>query len=123
MDEGGQDAACPAVEHTQRSGAEGTLEDIPVCIICQDALKMEERRVALECGHVFHQQCLETYAECKNIRIEQACPYRCHKSLGDMLVIPDELEQVPAAASMEPEDEEAMQDLLSDTEHDAASMR
>ena len=77
--------------------------------------------MALECGHVFHQQCLETYAECKNIRIEQVCPYRCHNSLGDMLVIVDELEQVPAAASME--DEEAMQDLLSDTERDAASMR
>ena len=36
-----------------------------------------ESRLALPCGHVFHQECIQRYAGGKNCLLEFACVYRC----------------------------------------------
>ena len=36
-----------------------------------------ESRLALPCGHVFHQECIQRYAEYKKCSVELACVYRC----------------------------------------------
>ena len=38
---------------------------------------LEESRVALPCGHVLHEACIQRYAECKHCPIESACVFRC----------------------------------------------
>ena len=38
---------------------------------------LEESRLALPCGHVFHEDCIQRYAECTNCPIEHACVFRC----------------------------------------------
>ena len=47
---------------------------MPECVICQSEMKVEEERLALPCAHTFHKECIEKYAVCKGIPVEQACP-------------------------------------------------
>ena len=37
----------------------------------------EESRLALPCGHVFHEDCIQRYVECTTCPIEYACVFRC----------------------------------------------
>ena len=45
--------------------------------ICRAYMLLEESRVALPCGHVLHEDCIQRYAECKTCPIEHACVFRC----------------------------------------------
>ena len=48
------------------------------CPFCHSPLT-EEVREALECGHVFHTECLDRYVEVTGKRRREACPYKCHQ--------------------------------------------
>ena len=37
----------------------------------------QQARLALPCGHVFHEECIRKYADCKNCPVEYACVFRC----------------------------------------------
>jgi hypothetical protein len=52
------------------------------CVICQDTLGAGQDREALECGHVFHSECIRTFAETKQIPLKEACPMKCHRPTG-----------------------------------------
>ena len=47
------------------------------CVICLAIMTMEEERLALPCAHVFHEACITQYADCKGIRVAEACPFKC----------------------------------------------
>ncbi len=36
--------------------------------------------MALPCGHAFHEACVNRFASCKGVPVEEACPMRCHLS-------------------------------------------
>ena len=52
--------------------------------------------MALPCGHVFHQECIEKYADCKGCSIETACVFRC---LQVQQVEPAEIDSSQASAA------------------------
>ena len=52
-----------------------------MCVICSDAMHLDEERLALRCGHAFHAECVNRYARCKGMPLEEACPMRCHLSI------------------------------------------
>ena len=72
-------------------------------MICQEVMGIAERRLALECGHAFHESCLKTYAECKRIPWSQACPYRCNREVFARVQI-DMEEEANAALAEQPAD-------------------
>ena len=39
---------------------------------------VSEDRQALPCMHVFHARCIERYASCKGLPIEQCCAFKCN---------------------------------------------
>jgi len=48
------------------------------CIICHDEMKVgQDDILGLPCAHAFHRECIEKYASCKQLPLEQCCPYRC----------------------------------------------
>ena len=57
--------------------AQALPPEAPQCIICRADMLLEESRLALPCGHVFHEDCIQRYAECKHCPIEHACVFRC----------------------------------------------
>ena len=78
----------------------------PMCVICQDRLMSEQSRLAMPCGHAFHEECVRKYAECKQIPLEEACPMRCHRSVNDLNVTMDEMRGGPAAITPRALDDE-----------------
>ena len=67
-------------------------------MICQNVMRIEERPLALECTHVFHESCLHDYAECRRIPWSQACPYRCNREVFARVQIDREEEANAALA-------------------------
>ena len=65
-------------EHSERQRAERDANSPPQCCICQSALLPEERKLALQCAHAFHDECIRGYAQCKGLDLERACPFKCH---------------------------------------------
>ena len=61
----------------EASEAQALPAETPQCVICHADLLLEESRLALPCGHVFHEDCIQRYAECKHCPIEHACVFRC----------------------------------------------
>lgn len=53
-------------------------EDPPICVICRAPMLVSEDRQALPCMHVFHARCIERYASCKGLPIEQCCAFKCN---------------------------------------------
>ena len=66
-----------AGESPEASEAQALPAETPQCVICRADMLLEESRLALPCGHVFHEDCIQRYAECKNCPIEHACVFRC----------------------------------------------
>ena len=45
------------------------------CAICRDPMSEADDRLALQCGHVFHQHCIQSYADVKSMHIlDLQCP-------------------------------------------------
>ena len=65
------------VPEANTTPAPPTSEGQPNCVICRDNMLNTESRLALPCGHVFHQECIQRYAEYKKCSMELACVYRC----------------------------------------------
>jgi hypothetical protein len=83
-----------------------TTEQTPICSICKETLLLEEKRQALPCMHVFHVECLQTWANMKGVHMESidACPINCGKSASlsvtDITDVDDEAVEIfPMAAS------------------------
>ena len=74
----------------------------PKCVICQWEMTRADERLALPCAHVFHKACIEDYASCKGIELEEACPFKCR--VGQVVTI-DEPPAVtqPGAGTASPE--------------------
>ena len=49
----------------------------PLCVICHCPMSVAQERFALDCGHCFHANCLETWAHVKGVALEDACAYNC----------------------------------------------
>jgi len=75
----GQASAQPPAEAppVDPPGAGEHLRTHPQCIICQDDMVHKQARLALPCGHVYHEECIRKYADCKNCLLEYACVFRC----------------------------------------------
>ena len=69
----------------------------PTCVICQDVLATDEQATALECGHVFHSACIETYAQSKAVTLARACPFKCRAPEEFNVDDDDEAEQQRAS--------------------------
>ena len=91
-----------------RATSSGGAEERPMCVICQDLMMPEQSRLAMLCGHAFHEECVRKYATCKQIPLEEACPMRCHRSANDMQlhVTTDEMRGEPAATTPQASDDE-----------------
>ena len=66
-----------AGESPEASEAQALPAETPQCVICRADMLLEESRLALPCGHVFHEDCIQRYVECTNCPIEHACVFRC----------------------------------------------
>ena len=64
--------ASPAASEAQALPAE-----TPQCVICRADMLLEESRLALPCGHVFHEGCIQRCVACTHCPIEHACVFRC----------------------------------------------
>ena len=54
------------------------------CAICHDMMSEADARFALPCGHVYHQYCIESYAEAKSMQVaDLKCP-TCKKTSHDI---------------------------------------
>ena len=49
----------------------------PMCMICHSALS-EMPQQAMECMHVFHKCCIDTYMETTGKSFHEACPFKCN---------------------------------------------
>ena len=66
-------------------------------------LRLQEKVLVLICGHVFHQECIHTYASVKQVNLEDLqCP-TCKVSANDQVVVDDTQQDSVAAAGPEPE--------------------
>ena len=78
-----------------------------LCVVCQQhGLASDGDWEALECGHVFHQQCLNDY--CQAIGVDkgvQVCPYKCANSVLVNVPSPDNI--VPSETSANEAEEHA----------------
>ena len=85
---GGQEPKPPAENsNTQAETAEEADSEEPNCVICKDKLRNGFEALALECGHVFHESCVNDYATAVCIPLCNACPYRCHQSVTVMMMM------------------------------------
>ena len=50
--------------------------DLPMCVICQHGMRVQEEREALFCGHTFHKFCVSEWRRCAG-RTSSECPLRC----------------------------------------------
>ena len=54
------------------------------CAICRETMLESDDRFALQCGHVYHQCCIECYAEVKKVHIaDLPCP-KCKSTSHDL---------------------------------------
>ena len=60
---------------SERERAERDANARPQCVICQDFLGTDT--TVIDCGHVFHAECIANYAKIKNTTLERACPFKC----------------------------------------------
>ena len=51
-------------------------DPLPMCVICQHGMMVQEEREALFCGHTFHKFCLSEWRRCAG-RTTSECPLRC----------------------------------------------
>ena len=75
-------------------------DDVPQCIFCRADLKKEGAEDDVEglpCGHTFHKSCLERSIAVTGQRKVHSCPYRCHRSISNII---DDAE--PQAVEPEP---------------------
>ena len=61
----------------EASEAQALPAETPQCVICRADMLLEESRLALPCGHVFHEACIQQYADCTHCPVEYACVFRC----------------------------------------------
>ena len=61
-------------------------------------LEQYEEATTLECGHVFHSECIKTYAESKNVTLARACPFKCRAP--EVLIVDENDEAVQQRASL-----------------------
>ena len=87
---------------------------------------LAESRLALPCGHVFHQACIQKYASCKNTSVERACPYRCTLTADATVVMDDPSEPSSPEAEHDQKTPEALgsdlENLVQQAFADASSM-
>jgi hypothetical protein len=111
------DAADPATTTGPRSGA---AQEGPTCVICQERLMSEQSRLAMPCGHAFHEECVRRYAECKQIPLREACPMRCHRSSISLHVPMEEMPSEPGRTADDRADE--FHDLVAGALQNAAGV-
>ena len=63
-----------------------------LCVICRGSMLVSEDRQALPCMHVFHTHCIEEYANCKGLPIDQCCPFKCNVSQSQVVMDLDPLQ-------------------------------
>ena len=82
---------------SDREMAERDAAERPQCVICQDFFEKDEEATTLECGHVFHSECIANYARSKMVTLERACPFKCRAR--EVLIVDenDEAEQQRAS--------------------------
>ena len=76
---------------SDREMAERDAVAPPKCIICHEHLKADEDKTALQCGHAFHTDCINRYAETKNCPLEHSCPFKC--AANEVLAVNDDGEE------------------------------
>ena len=75
-------------------------DDRPTCIICMCPMLPAEATTALVCGHVYHEYCIDEYAQVKGLERDRACPIRCRNPV--VTVVEDEEEPAPAGQGGDP---------------------
>jgi hypothetical protein len=51
--------------------------DVNTCCICKEAYVQGKERQAMECMHVFHQDCIQEYMRISGLSFRYACPFQC----------------------------------------------
>lgn len=93
--DGRSDVPHPAPTGPETSANGGS--DVPHCVICHEDMLVTQPRIALPCGHTFHEHCIVEWRVLCH-KSDEECPMRCHLSMqaavnpddsGD--VIPDDV--------------------------------
>ena len=85
-------------------------QDLHQCVICMGPIFLEDREETqwLPCTHVYHKECITTWADTRGVTLELACPQCKNKTLDVPGFVVPETGASGSSGSRAPEQQEAL---------------
>ena len=80
-----QNKAAAMERRRKKAESANGAQDLPKCVICIQPIFVEDREETqwLPCTHVYHKECITTWADTRGVTLELACP-QCKNNALDV---------------------------------------